>query len=578
MKNLKNTFSAKLTLLLIFVIFMPMAILSTYISIRIYRTALKNDTAANQNNLESIASNIDSYFKGFTHITDAIFVSEELQELLLSPPASPYERLLADRRYNVIMRNITVNNYDIENIYLLAADGTEYFYNGNRYLPDIREECEEYFNTKAYDFPLLGGFCANNYRTGNIPVYIPVIVQPLYNLETREYLGLVVVQFYSNTFSKLLDYNNSHTFLSDTDGNIIYDSSGNHLGNNIGEVFPQGLAKPFLYEGTMMLPTSIYLKNGCRLIQLKNYDEGNITYFKETVPVIWLFFACTLIFILLSILLSRRLVAPVRKLQTAMTTLKPDGLSSPVDIRTHDEFEVLGDSYNHMLDKLRLFIEKSYKQEIQNLNAELRALQLQINPHFLYNALESINSMAQIQHQPEISRMVCCLADMFRYTTQQSEKLIPLKDEIQYIRNYYQFQNIIFDNKVSLQYRIDDTAMCFPVPKLTLQPLIENCFNHALTEDKELTIVVSAAQQNQTLHIRVEDNGKGILCDRLSEIQESLNRASGSHLQETSIGLSNINQRLRMIYKPGSGLTLSGSTDKGTVVHLKLIREVTENV
>ena len=111
--KLRNTFSTKLILLLIFVIFMPMAILSTYISVRLYHMAVQNDFTMNQSNLESMSSNLNAYFKGFTHVTDSIFVSESLQNLLLNKPETPYEKLLADRSYAKTMGNITVNTYDI---------------------------------------------------------------------------------------------------------------------------------------------------------------------------------------------------------------------------------------------------------------------------------------------------------------------------------------------------------------------------------------------------------------------------------------------------------------------------------
>lgn len=572
MKHLRNTFSAKLILLLIFVIFMPMAILSTFISVKLYRSAVQNDSTMNQSNLESMSSNLNAYFKGFTHVTDSIFISETLQGLLYHKPETPYESLMADRLYTDTMRDITVNTYDIENIYLIAADGTDYFYNGNRYLSDIRMKCEEFSDIKSYDFPLLTGFSTNSYLTGNTPVYIAVIMQPLFNLDTREYLGMAVLQFHSNIFNKLLDYNTDTTMITDENKKIIYHSEGNYLNQSADTLFPDGLDGPVQYEDKNMLPSSISLENKYKLIQLKDYDAGNIKFFMETVPVIWIFFACTLVFILISILLAKRLTSPIKVLQNAMTTAWPEGLNSYVDIQTHDEFELLGKSYNHMLDQLNLFIEKSYNQEIQHLNAEFRALQSQINPHFLYNALENINSMAQIKHETEISRMVCCLADMFRYTTQQTEKLIPLRQEIQHVKNYYQLQNISCDNKVYLQYRVPDRLLDIPVPKLIIQPMIENCFNHGFDySDKNLKISLSIEERNNILTIRVEDNGKGIPSGTLAEIQERLKHSDDYYSQSSSIGLININQRLKMIYQPGSGLEISSTPSKGTVVLLTLI-------
>lgn len=574
---MKRTFSAKLIVLLIFVIFMPMAILSTYISYKLYHTAVQNDARMNQSSLESISSSLNVYFNGFTHITDSVFVSDSLQNLLLTKPTTPYEKLLADRNYDETIQNITINNYDIESVYLMAADGAEYFSGGNRYIADIRKKCEELSDMKSYDFPLQTGFSTSSYLTGKVPVYITVIMQPVFNLDTREYLGMAVLQFHANILDKLLDYNTDTTFITDPSQNIIYDSSDQNLNHTLNDLFPNGLEQPVLYENETMLPTYMLLDNGCYLIQLKDYETSNINFFMETVPVIWMFFACTIVFIIVAILMANKLIFPIKVLQSAMSDIQPDGLSSYVHINTRDEFEELGSSYNHMLSQLRLFIKKSYNQEIQHLHAEFRALQSQINPHFLYNALESINSMAQIKHQPEISRMTCCLADMFRYTTQQTEKRIPLKLEIQHVKNYFQLQSISCDNKVSLQYKIPDRLLDYTVPKMILQPIIENCFNHAF-DSQNLQIVLSADLDHQTLLIRIVDNGKGVAIEKLKEIQKKLQQEDLCCDQGTSIGLQNINKRLKMLYHPDSGLEIFSNAGEGTTILLKLIEKEISDV
>lgn len=576
-KRMKRTFSAKLIVLLIFVIFMPMAILSTYISYKLYHTAVQNDARMNQSSLESISSSLNVYFNGFTHITDSVFVSDSLQNLLLTKPTTPYEKLLADRNYDETIQNITINNYDIESVYLMATDGAEYFSGGNRYIADIRKKCEELSDMKSYDFPLQTGFSTSSYLTGNVHVYITVIMQPVFNLDTREYLGMAVLQFHANILDKLLDYNTDTTFITDPSQNIIYDSSDQNLNHTLNDLFPNGLEQPVLYENETMLPTYMLLDNGCYLIQLKDYETSNINFFMETVPVIWMFFACTIVFIIVAILMANKLIFPIKVLQSAMSDIQPDGLSSYVHIKTRDEFEELGSSYNHMLSQLRLFIKKSYNQEIQHLHAEFRALQSQINPHFLYNALESINSMAQIKHQPEISRMTCCLADMFRYTTQQTEKRIPLKLEIQHVKNYFQLQSISCDNKVSLQYKIPDRLLDYTVPKMILQPIIENCFNHAF-DSQNLQIVLSADLDDQTLLIRIVDNGKGFAIEKLKEIQKKLQQEDLCCDQDTSIGLQNINKRLKMLYHPDSGLEIFSNAGEGTTILLKLIEKEISDV
>lgn len=573
-KQLRFTFSVKLILLLICVIFMPMAILSSFFSFHLYQTALANDNAASQSSLESITNSLKVYFNGFTHITDSMFVSDELQDLLLIPPQTPYEKLLADRKYQKIIADITVNNYDIENVYLIGADGTTFYSNGNRYLTNIRSMCSKINPEEDRNFPYISGFYSDNPMTGNPPAYLTVIMQPLFAFDTHEYIGTITLQFHPYILSKLLDYNTDITMLTDSSAQIIYDSEGKHLNESLYTLFPSGLEGTVEYNGKKLLPAHAKLKNGYSLIQLKSYDTSSASFYKETAPVLWMFLLCTLFFTCIAILFAQKLIRPIKLLQNAMTTISSDGISSYVDIKTHDEFEALGNSYNHMLDQLRLFIKKSYNQEILHLNAEFRALQSQINPHFLYNTLESINSTAQIKHQPEISRMICCLADMFRYTTQQTEHFVPLRCELQHVKNYYQLQSINCDSQIALIYLVPDRLLDYPVPKVILQPIIENCFNYAFTDtSKQKQITLSVSETETALKIEVIDNGIGLEKDNLLKIQKRLESSTTHPNSSTSIGLYNIQQRLKISCPPGSGLQISGSPKKGTHVLLTIAKE-----
>lgn len=579
LKQFKFTFSIKLIFLLICVIFMPMAIISSYFSIRLYRTAIENDKIANRSSLESIENSLKVYFDGFTHITDSMFVSDGLQELLLNPPQTPYEKLLADRKYQKIITDVTVNNYDIENVYLIGADGTEFSSNGSRYFTDIREICSQLNPDEDRDFPYVSGFYSDNSMTGNPPAYLVIIMQPLFALNTHEYIGTVTLQFHPYVLSKLLDYNTDITILADESKRIIYDSDGQYLNEPLNTIFPSGLDHTVSYNGEILLPAYTELENGYFLVQLKSYDTSSAYFYRETAPVIWMFFVCTLAFTIIAVLFAQKLIKPIKVLQTAMTTVSADGISSYVTIRTHDEFEELGRSYNHMLDQLKLFIEKSYNQEILHLNAEFRALQSQINPHFLYNTLESINSTAQIRHQPEISRMICCLADMFRYTTQQTEQFVPLRCEIQHVKNYYQLQSINCGNKVTLVYLVPEKLLDFPVPKIILQPIIENCFNYAFphyTGQNQITL--SVRETEDALQIEIADNGAGIEEDRLRKIQDRLKCSASDPDSGASIGLYNIQQRLKISCPAGSGLQIQNAPSHGASVLMTIMKKEVQNV
>ena len=218
---------------------------------------------------------------------------------------------------------------------------------------------------------------------------------------------------------------------------------------------------------------------------------------------------------------------------------------------------------------------------IHDKQAELAALQSQINPHFLYNTLDSIRGQALIENNTEIAKMVEALAGFFRYSISRKGELVRLRDEIFNIKNYMMIQQYRFSNRFSLEIIIDkedEIAYEYLVPRLIIQPIIENAIYHGLKEKLENGIItIEVVLTNNNMTIMVSDNGEGMDSEVLSEINSRI-KASGQFFEKkkddlsrrAGIALPNINKRIQLLFGEEYGLNLYSTKDIGTDVEILL--------
>jgi two-component system sensor histidine kinase YesM len=233
-----------------------------------------------------------------------------------------------------------------------------------------------------------------------------------------------------------------------------------------------------------------------------------------------------------------------------------------------DELTTISESFNEMLDDLNKYIKDVYVLSLQQRDAEMKALQSQIQPHFLYNTLEAIRMKAIADGSKTTSNMIYSLGQLFRYSLSGKE-IVGISDEIEHVKEYVGLIQIRYYNRLKVIYDIPEGYLDEEILKFTLQPLVENYIIHGFrkeTEENELLIQVKG--NSQDIEIMVHDNGRGISSDRLSYIQAKLKE--GTTTAEESIGLSNVHQRLYLKYGMDYGLTIDSVEGKGTTVFIKI--------
>lgn len=286
-----------------------------------------------------------------------------------------------------------------------------------------------------------------------------------------------------------------------------------------------------------------------------------------------------------SVLFSRLFSKPVIQLSETMRhfTLddyqKQDILGEQRKGKTgKNEIAILQDSFQIMVERNQKLIAQEYQREVETREAQVHALQAQINPHFMYNIMQVIGGMALNRNAPEIYRVTTALGDLMRYCLNFSKETVPLREEIHYLQSYCMLQNERFDERIELRVMVEEEIQDCIIPKLILQPILENSFHHGLVNKPGkwiLTVLGEVMQDKEgrkVLELTVQDNGAGIQRDCLKEIQNNLRRDAKYALKsDAHIGLANVDARIRLMYPDGDyGITIDSTEGEGTTVTIRM--------
>lgn len=283
-----------------------------------------------------------------------------------------------------------------------------------------------------------------------------------------------------------------------------------------------------------------------------------------------------ILFIILAYFLARYLTRPIISLSSLMAHPREQHgiLESPYLNRT-DEIGTLYNQYLRMQEENNRYIKTQFENQLVLMNSQMRALESQINAHFLYNTLEAINSLASIEGAEDISTMALALGDMFRYSIKTKGALVTLREELAHVQNFTAIQLIRFDNAFAFRVEVPPELLDHQILKLILQPLVENALYHGLLHcNAGSTISLSAREENGELVFSVTDDGVGMDSDTLDRLRHSL--AEKPRFQElsqhenSSIGLKNIHSRIQLYYGEAYGITINSEKDKGTAVLIRL--------
>lgn len=391
-------------------------------------------------------------------------------------------------------------------------------------------------------------------------------IRNINNTENFNSAGLLMLTFNMSNVESIVKEYDSYNKVSviDKDRNTIYDSNGEYN----------------LYYGNIIDKKELLSIKGGNYLNAKYQDEditviGRISKgiadnipFGVYVTLICLDLVAFIMAEAIIYLKIKKLNNRMNKVIVAMDEVKDGNFDISIDVgEENDELSYIAFNFNEMCKRLKEHIEKSYLAEINQKNAEMKALQSQINPHFLYNTLEVIRMKAICSGNKEVGKMLYNLATLFRSQLKEKD-IITIKSEVDYCKKYLELFKFRYKEKFNYEIYCDEYLLGNKVIKFILQPLVENYLIHGIRlEDDDNMIVISIVSEDEDILIHIEDNGKGIDVEKIDEINEKLSEKKHN---TRSIGILNVNERIKTLYGEKYGVLITKDINLGTKILVKI--------
>ena len=278
-------------------------------------------------------------------------------------------------------------------------------------------------------------------------------------------------------------------------------------------------------------------------------------------------FSIVVIVVMVTAYVLNSVTRPVHELSEATKKIAGGDFSTRVTVGSKDEIGTLADSVNEMTERLEDFVEKIKEDERKMRHTELRLLQEQINPHFLYNTLDTIVWLVEGNATDKAVNMVVSLSDFFRIVLSKGKEIITLREEEQHIRSYLEIQQVRYRDILEYDIQIPEELYQYKILKLTLQPLVENSLYHGIkTKRGKGTIYVTGRLENDKIYLDVKDTGVGMNEAELASLRSKISKPCKE--TDSGFGLANVNERIRMNFGPEYGMTIDSKQGEGTWVQV----------
>ncbi len=371
----------------------------------------------------------------------------------------------------------------------------------------------------------------------------------------NKYVGVLAIDLNQQFFVNSLGEENIDDYIQvlDSQGNILYATKDLEINKNEMIVVKSEI-NAFGWTIEKYIPQSLLRKVAWDSIQFTFYFGGLVILIIGV--LLWFYY-------------SKQFSEPIVRLVRSMKKVGTGNfkLDEQDKVRFRkDEIGLLAKQFYSMVQTLDHLIQSQYELKLQESYSRMKALQAQINPHFLYNTLTSLYSEALDIGSESICKMIKSLSSMFRYTTESDTDIVPLGREIEHIRNYLEIQKFRFESNLHYEIDIQDTLLSIPCVKLSLQPIVENAVIHGISKKGRGELWITANIETDQISVVVKDSGEGILPENLKAIESMIHN---KHKVEEHIGLNNVQQRILYSFSGSDGIHVESQTGNGTTVTIK---------
>jgi two-component system sensor histidine kinase YesM len=558
---------------------LAMTALLTYNSYRLSEEAVtENAKTYTEQLIDQVNTNILTYLNNMVSISSLAVSNSDLEKAaMLSHPASAEGEEL-EAGISRFFRSVVRSREDIATI-LFVGD------NGNAISDRIHAEFKPAEDLTGQDWYLRAAEAQGKVVISSSHVQHIYLKEYRWVISISRQLGksgepgsgVLMVDLNLNVINNLCKQiqlgNRGYVFILDPSGDLVYHPQQQLLYSRLKSEAISTLLNtkdssiPIQEKGDRKIYTIRTNEFGWKVIGVTYPDE--LVDNKSEIRTTSVLAGCLFLIVALSIsiFLSFRLTKPIKRLESLMKKVEKGDFNTRVEVESVDEIGKLSRSFNLMIGKIKELMGQIVQEQEMKRISELKAMQAQIHPHFLYNTLDSIIWMAEMGKMAEVVTMTSALAKLFRSSISKGDELVPIEVELEHIHNYLTIQNIRYKNKFTYSIDVDPSLYTSKTLKIVLQPLVENAIYHGLKQQAVVGhITIIGRRENGTIVLQVIDDGVGMSEEHVQALTNKLRLGEESQ----GVGLLNVSHRIRLYFGEAYGLELFSELEEGTTVTLRI--------
>lgn len=524
----------------------------------------------------------DLLYNGFDSLSKTLSNNIDLVRLLDQKTDEPALKYINEHSITNIIGAVFYSREDLIGIHVITNTGKIYNYGNymNVVDPNYRKAgWYQNINESSGKLVLLGVF-EHSLIDENETRPVFAFGRQIFNLDEHKPIGIVLYETNPQPILAALDNvklsENSHVYLTTNEGRTMYSTTGSeplpdnlpYLKNMQDIVFHQ--------EKTSLTVATPLPSSDWAVVSVTPNKDLNVEMVQLQRYLLLVITILILVAIIIASMVSRTISQPLKRLIREMKQVEIGNFRGEVNVSSYIEINILVASFNRMVHRIGELIERVKISSVSEKNAELHALQSQVNPHFLYNTLNMIYWMLDEKENDELGEVVLSLSRMFQYSSHWVDGVdVTLREELEQIQHYLTIIKVRLEGRLSVLLEIEPEWLDIPVPKMTLQPIIENAVKHGLEVLRRPGLLRVYSRRNKSrLEIVIEDNGSGMNQETLDQLVASMHTDADSSAAKAKgkggIGLQNLQRRLQNMYGSVSGLSLQSVPNSGTTVIITL--------
>ena len=561
------------------VLVLSAVVIVTGVSMKFTNTSIfENSSEYTHTIIQQMNQNIDSYIDYMENIAYLISSNEDVQDYLFD------EKIDNEGRYRILNQFQTIldSRSDIRNVGIISKNGRMLINDGSKSVnQDLDLNTQEWYATalEKPNGPILTSSHVQHIISGERPWVITLSRGIRDRSGSGEKEGVFFIDLNYSAISGLCDQSTvgtkGYAFILDAKGNIVYHPQQQQLYNelqteNISLIMDTDEDTVLTGTGNdgKLYSISRSEKTGWTVVDCTNVKE--LLSKSRQAQSVYVLTAIILVIValLFSRFMARSITLPIQKLRDSMKKVQEGDFSvSDVVVDSKNEIGSLTKSFDVMTHRIHELMEQNVHEQEEKRKSELKALQSQINPHFLYNTLDSIIWMAEGKKNEEVVLMTASLARLLRQSISNEDEVVPIANEVEYARGYLTIQKMRYKDKLEFQIDVDSSILYIPLIKLVLQPIIENAIYHGLKykESKGLLIVKGFMKDGNAV-LQVIDDGVGMDEETLAHIYDK----HKVNYHSNGVGVYNVQKRLKLYYGDDYGITYESEKGKGTTATITI--------